>query len=100
MQRGSVVLKETILNEVLEARNVYYLITKIEEIATVGGMRYFDILVKEYDTGKKEVCSGTEEIGLTLPENLIEKAGDISVVEVGMLGLNNTGTLKVFNKPA
>ncbi len=100
MQKGSVVLRETVLNEVLEACSAYYLITAAEEIGTVRGMRYFDIRVKEYDTEKEEVCLQAREIELTLPENVVEKADDVSTVEAGMLVLNNTGVLKVFNKSA
>ena len=61
MQEGSVVLRRTILNEALEVRNVYYLITKMEEVATVKGMKYLVIRVKEYDTEEKEVYSGARE---------------------------------------
>ena len=101
MKKGMVVLRRTVLNEVLEIRDVYYLITKIEEVAIVKGMRYFDIWVKEYNTEEKEVYSGAKEIELTLPENYIEKTGGgVSTVEVGMLALNNTGILKVFDNSA
>ena len=100
MQKGTVVLEATILDKVLETRGAYYLITKIKEIGTAGGMKYFDIRVKEYNTEKKEVYPGTEEIELTLPENVIEKADDVSVIKTGMLGFNNNGILKIFNRSA
>ncbi len=97
--KDRIVLAVTILNKVLRDRDGYYLITRVEEIGILKGMRYFDLWVMEYDLEKKEGRQGAEEIELTLAENVIEKAGNVPAVQEGTLGFNNGGILKVFNRP-
>lgn len=99
MQLRRTALSVTILNTALRNRDGYYLITRVEEIGTVKGMKYFDFWVIEYDLEKKKVNPMAEEIEITLPENLIEKAGNVPAVQEGTLGFNNGGILKIFNKP-
>lgn len=93
------VLAVTILNKVIPDRDGYYLITRVEEIGILKGMKYFDFWVMEYDLEKKEVRHGAEEIELRLAENVIEKAENVPAVQEGTLGFNNGGILKVFNRP-
>lgn len=99
MQQRKVILSATILNTALKNRDGYYLITRVEERGTVRGMKYFDLWVMEYDLENKQVYPKAEEIEITLPENIIEKADNVPAVEEGTLGFNNGGILKVFNRP-
>lgn len=98
-QKERCVLAATILNKALKAFDGYYIITRIEEAGIVKGLKYFELWVMEYDTLKKEVRPGKEEIELTLAENVIEKAENVQIVQEGMLGFNNGGILTIFQRP-
>lgn len=89
----------TWLNKRLDDRKSYYLIKEIKEIGSLYGKKYFKITVVRYNLDKKEIYTDEEEIHLTLPERNIEIPENISVVEVGMLGFNNTGLLKISRNP-
>jgi len=93
------VLSVSVVNRILKDRDGYYIITRIEEIGILKGLKYFELWVMEYDLLKKEVRPGAEEIELTLAENLIEKAENVQIVQEGMLGFNNGGILKIFQRP-
>lgn len=99
MQQRRCVLNVTVLNTALKSRDGYYLVTRVEEIGIVKGMKYFDFWVIEYDLEKKRIRQNAKEIEITLPENLIEKAENVPAVQEGTLGFNNGGILKIFNKP-
>lgn len=98
-QKERCVLAVTILNKALKVRDGYYIITRIEEAGAVRGLKYFELWVMEYDLLKKKVSPGKEEIELTLAENVIEKADNVQIVQEGMLGFNNGGILKIFQRP-
>ncbi len=99
MQKRIAVLSATVLDTALKVRDGSYYITRAEEVGIVRGTKYFEFWVLKYDLINRQIFTKAKEIELILPESIISKVDNISLVQAGMLVFNEGGILKVSNGP-